>query len=211
MLQRVGKAHVLADQRGDLLGVVVGHAQAAADVLRHGDADFHVIVEADAVRRHAKRRRLADIVQQRAPAERRRRVGRQHFQQQQRVHPDVALGMELRRLLDALHLLDFRQDFVQQAGFVQQLEGAARVAFGEHLGELVADAFAADLRDLRRQLLDGAHGVRVDLVAEAGGEAHRAQHAQLVFREALLRRADGADNAGGAGRRGRRRSRAPGW
>ena len=41
------------------------------------------------------------------------------------MNPDVALGMKLRRLLDAFHTRDFRQDFRQQPGFVEELEAAA--------------------------------------------------------------------------------------
>ena len=104
--------------------------------------------------------------------------------------------MKLGRLLDAVHAVHLGQHLVQQSGAVEQLEGAARVAFGEHLGQLVADALAAHLLNARRQALDGGEGFRLDGVAEARGEAHRAQHAQLVLGEAALRIADGADDAG---------------
>ena len=55
---------------------------------------------------------------------------RQFFEQQQRVHEDVAFGMKLRRLLDSLHGGDFGQDFGQEAGRIQQLKRAAGAAFG---------------------------------------------------------------------------------
>ena len=87
-------------------------------------------------------RRLADVVQQRAQGQRRR--GRsQPLEHQQRVDPDVAFGMELGRLLDALHGGDLGQDVGQQAGLVQQFEAAARAAFGQDADQFVADALGA--------------------------------------------------------------------
>ena len=65
------------------------------------------------------------------------------------MNEDIALGMKLRRLLHAFHARDLRQHLAQQAGFVQQLEGPPRMAFGQHLGELIADALARYLVDLR--------------------------------------------------------------
>ena len=129
------------------LGFVVGEAETAADVRGHGDPHLHMAVKADAVGSFAKGGRLADIVQKRAPSEGRRAAGLQFFEKQEGMDPDVALGMELRRLLDALHPCDFRQNLDEEAGFVEQFEGAAGVAFGEHPGELVANAFAADRMD----------------------------------------------------------------
>jgi hypothetical protein len=70
------------------------------------------------------RGRLADIVQQRA--QRQRGVGwSQFFEQQQGVRPDVALGMEFGRLLDALHGGHFGQKHGQQAAFVEQFEAVS--------------------------------------------------------------------------------------
>ena len=66
----VGKPHVIVDQRQNLIGLVVGEAQAAADFGGHLYADFHVAIEADAVGRDAEGRRLAYIVQQRSPGQR---------------------------------------------------------------------------------------------------------------------------------------------
>ena len=62
-----------------------------------------MIVEANTVRSDTKRRRLAHIVQQRAPGKgRRTRVGHM-VEQQQRVHEHIALWMELRGLLHSFH------------------------------------------------------------------------------------------------------------
>ena len=70
------EAHVVGHQRLNLLGVVVGEVQAPANLVRHRHPDFDVSVEPNAVRRHAKRRRLAHIVQQRSPRQRARAVRR---------------------------------------------------------------------------------------------------------------------------------------
>ncbi len=104
--------------------------------------------------------------------------------------------MKLRRLLDALHARDLGEDFGEEAGFVQQFEGPAGMALGEHFGQLVADALAADGVDFRGEAAHGGGCGGFDLEAEAGGEAHGAQHAQMVLFKALLGLADGADDAG---------------
>ena len=111
------------------------------------------------------------------------------------MDPDVAFRMELRRLLHALHLLDFRQDLDEQAGFIQQFKGAARVAFRKHFEDLIADAFAADLVDLRCEFTNRGKGIGLDLVAETRSKANGAKHAEFVFRKAEFRSADGADDA----------------
>ena len=80
---------------------------------------------------------------------------------------------------------------------VEQLEGAAGVAFGEHAGELVADALLRNLQDAGGLRLHGFEGAGVESEAEARGETDAAQHAQLVFSEAERRVADGADQPGG--------------
>ena len=122
-----------------------------------GHAHLHVPVEADAIG-HAKCRRLAHVVQQRAPGQGERAARLQLLQQQQRVHPHVAFGMELRRLFDALHAHDFGQHLDQQIGLVEQFKGPSRAALGQHLGQLVAHPLAADGVDARGQAADGGVG-----------------------------------------------------
>ena len=102
--------------------------------------------------------------------------------------------MKFRRLFYTVQAIDLRQDLFQQAGAVQQFEGAACAAFGEHPRELVADALAADLVNLTGKGVDRGSGPLFDREIEAGGKAHGAQHAELVLFEALLRIADGADD-----------------
>ncbi len=111
------------------------------------------------------------------------------------MNPHVALGVKLRRLLHAVHAIDLGQHMHQQARLVEQLESSARMAFRKHLRQFVANALAANLIDLWRQFLNRGEGTWLNDVPEARGEAHRAQHAQLVFAEAQLRLADGSHHA----------------
>lgn len=106
-----GEAHVIVDEGEDLVGFVVGEAEAAADFGGDFDADFNVAVEADAIGGALEGGGLADVVQQRAPGERGGAVGGEFFEEQEGVHPDVALGVVLRGLLDAVEAVDFGEDF----------------------------------------------------------------------------------------------------
>ncbi len=161
-------------------------------------------VESDAIG-HAKRARLADIVQQNAQRQR-RRWRSQAFQHDQRVRPDVALGMKLRRLRHAFHRGHFRQDVGQQSGSVQQFEPAPRAAFGQDANQFVANPFGRNAQNLGVQLLDGGQGSGFDFETEARRETHGAEHPQMVFFKALLRIADGADRCRRGDRPGRRRN-----
>ncbi len=100
------------------------------------------------------------------------------------------------RLCDAFHLFDLGQDFVQQPGGIEQEKSFAGMAFGEHAGEFVTHALARDLMDLCSKFADSGEGSGLDGVAEAGREAHGAQHAEFVFGEATNGIADGANDAG---------------
>ena len=183
-LRDVLEAQVVGDQRGDLRGILIRESEPPANLLRHARADLDVLVEPDAAVGPGGRReggRLADVVQQDAPGQSWRAAGGKAFEHHERVNPDVSFGMKLRRLLDALHPRDFGQKLGQQPRFVEQLEAAARGAFGEQLGEFVAQALGGNLVDFRRELDDRAEGARFDRVAEPRGEAHGAHHAQLVF------------------------------
>jgi hypothetical protein len=104
--------------------------------------------------------------------------------------------MELRRLLDALHPSDFGKHFSEEAGFIQKFKGSARMAFNEHFGQLVAHSLAADGSGFGSQAAHGGSRCGVQLEAEAGSEAHGAQHAQMVFFKAQFGLADGANDAG---------------
>lgn len=102
----VAESHVVLDQGEDLRGLFVREAQPVEDGSGDLFSSFNVAVEADAVAGlcgigRRKRRGLADIVQQHAPGERHRGSGLQMLEQHQRMHPHIAFGMVLRRLLYA--------------------------------------------------------------------------------------------------------------
>ena len=121
------------------------------------------------------------------------RAWRELREQKQGVDKDVAFGVELRGLLDAFHVGDLGQDLDEKIGFIQKFECAAGLALGQHFGELVADALAADGVNARGELANGGERVGFDGVAEARGEADGAQQTKLIFVEAAVGIADGAD------------------
>jgi hypothetical protein len=85
---------------------------------------------------------------------------------------------------------------LEKIGFVEQFEGLAGAAFGEHAGEFITDSFAADGFDPGRK---GAHrrlGCRVYCEVETRGEADGAQETETIFIEAALRGSNGANHAG---------------
>ena len=84
------------------------------------------------------------------PGQGHRRTRRKPVEQHQRVHPDIAFGVVLRRLRHPFHLDHFRQHLGQQPGRIQHFEGATRVALGEHAGQFVAHPLVAHLVDGRR-------------------------------------------------------------
>ena len=74
-LSDVFKTQVIGDEGDDLRRVVVGEAQAAADLFCHFGADLDVAIETDAAvwaRRRSESGRLADVMKQDAPGERER-------------------------------------------------------------------------------------------------------------------------------------------
>ena len=188
-LVHVAEAHVVLDERNDLRGLFEREAQPPQNLFGDANADLDVAVEANPVRRAAKGRGLANIVQQRTPGECRRRVGRELFEQQQGVNPDIALGVKLRGLLDAVHLRDLRQHLLQQPSRIKELKGAAGVAFGEHAGKFVADPLAADLIDLAGKRADGRRSALFNRESESRGEADgRAACAACLLRSAAADR-----------------------
>src|SRR5262249_16120733 len=98
--------------------------------------------------------------------------------------------MELGWLFDALHGLHLRQDFMQPSGLIEQRDRPPSMAFGEHLGEFLADSFAAHPMDLRREVTLRTEGFWRDLKTEARGEADCPQHPQLVLLKTTPRVAD---------------------
>ena len=62
---------------------------------------------------------FADVVQERSPGEGHGAAWFELVEKQQGVGPDVAFGVELRRLIDAFELCGFRQDLGEKAGGVE--------------------------------------------------------------------------------------------
>ena len=114
---------------------------------------------------------------------------------EQRMRPDVALGMVERRLRDAFHREQLGHDGGEQARRVQQLEAALGGALAEDEADLLADALPGDAVDVGGLAPDDVPGGGVDREVEARGEAHRAQHAELVLVEAGRGIADRAHDA----------------
>ena len=195
----VFELHVIGNEGFDLVGVVIGETEAAAEAIGHADADFDVAIEADAVSRFgggAEGWRLANVVEQDAPGKSGRNFGGKPFKHEESVDPDVALRMELRGLGNSLQGGDFGENFGEQVKFVEEFKGAASGTFGKKFGEFFADAFGRDNINFVCVFADGGEGSGFDGVAEARGETHRTEHAELIFGETAGRLADGADDSG---------------
>ena len=63
--------------------------------------------------------------------------------------------MKLRRLLDALHRLDLRQNLIKQTRGIQQLKSLPGPAFGEDFQDLVPNPFRADQANFTGQHPNG--------------------------------------------------------
>ncbi len=111
------------------------------------------------------------------------------------MSPDIAFGMKLWGLLNALEAFDFRQQVNEKAALVQQLETATRATFREDTEEFVANALDRDPPNKRGQALDRLHCFRLNRKVQTRSEAYGAQHAQVIFVEALFCISNRADNA----------------
>ena len=121
------KAHMLAHAQDNPIGLVVREPQPPQDGFRHLRADAVVFIEPNPVRGALECRRFAHVVQQHRKRQGHTRMGWQRVQHHSRVGEHVALGMELRRLLDALHGGNLRQHFGQQPAGPQKLQTASGV------------------------------------------------------------------------------------
>ena len=108
------------------------------------------------------------------------------------MREDVALGMVVGRLLDALHRGDLRQHVDEQAGLVEQLEAAPRGAFGEDAHDLVADALPGDA-----EVIAGACARMAAKVAGSMAKSKRAakRTARSMRRRSSAKRAAGSPMA----------------
>jgi hypothetical protein len=87
--------------------------------------------------------------------------------------------MKLRWLFDALHGGNLGQEFVQQSGFIKELETAARAGLREDAEELVATLLAETeaMRWWRRRMASSVSG---SIEKPRRGEADGAEHAEMV-------------------------------
>src|SRR5271168_3686144 len=100
------------------------------------------------------------------------------------MHPNIALGMKLRRLFHAEHLGDLRQYLAKQPGCIEQLKGSPRAAFCKHPRQLVPHPLAADLIDLPRKRANRLRSALLTRKPKPRRKPNRPQHPQLVFFEA---------------------------
>ena len=149
----------------------VGVFQTVKDFGGHAGSYAFVAVEADAVG-FRERWGLADVVEQDAPGLRDRRLV-EALHHHQCVGPDVAFGVEVRGLADALECFYFGEDLFEEVELVEEFEASAGMGFGEDTGDFVADAFGGDGLDLGAVGADGVGGGGFDFEFEAGGETDR--------------------------------------
>ena len=142
---------------------------------------------ADTVRSEGEARRLADIVQQRRPAQHRLRRDVRH--DCGRVLPDVPVVVRV-VLLEAEHRPQLRDGDGRHIGKFPQHR--AHVLPAEQLRQLAAHALRREILQQRSIAVDGRRRLRRDLKAEHGRKAQRAQNAQSVLLKAAVRLAHAA-------------------
>ena len=103
--------------------------------------------------------------------------------------------MEFRRLPDALHGRHLGQQVGQHAARIQQLEAAARAALGEDARQLFTNPLGRNFQDQRMVARHGFERGGFDLEPQPRGETDGAQQPQMIFLEARVGVADGADHA----------------
>ena len=195
-LLHVLEDHVVCDglDRGVDLGA--GEAQAKHHALGHSGAEAVVAVEADAaVEVGGESAGLADVVEEHGEHERARDLRGQEIEHDAGVLEDIALGVELRRLLAAFERLDLGQDCAEQPAFIEQIEAAHAPRGEQDFHQLFADALGADLADVPRVFTHRPPSRSVEIEAERGREAHGAHHPQAVFADAVGGVTDGAEHA----------------
>jgi len=193
-LVHVLELHVMLDQFVDGLDRLVVVAQVREDAVAHLRPDRFVAAVADAsVRIDAGRGPLAHVVHEHA--EREFQVGLLDLRQHEPdMLVDVAFGMELRRLLDAVHGRDIGQHLSEQTAAVEQVEPDLRLVGRQDQVQLVADALGADRADRFRRRADRFPGRRFDPEVEPRGEADGAQEPKAILGEAFGRAADRAQH-----------------
>ena len=212
LVDEEAEAQVVEGERPEVIGQSPAGPQARAERGDHLGADVVVADECHVAVALALRPRLADVVQERAEAERGATaevVGKRLLEQladlvctlageaveagldregllEHRDRVAVDVEMVVRALFDAAGCLELRQDGGGQVEVVEQLDPAQRVGAGEQPAELGQLALP---RRVRRPtgFGPGQHPRRrVDLEPELGRDPGRAQQPQRVGREAAL-------------------------
>ncbi len=192
------EVHVIGDGGGGGFDDVVGVFEAAKDGVGHFGAEFVVAIEADAagVGVGGLGGGFGDVVKEDGEDEGEGGVWRELGEHEAGVDKDIAFGVELRGLLAALEVEDFRKDLGHEAGMNEEVEAGLTMRGKPDAVEFVADAFGADFGNQGSGLLEGGPGGGFDGEAEGGGEADGAEEAEVVFLEAGGGFADGADELG---------------
>ena len=185
--------------------LVQRHLQLLEDLRDHPGADDLVPMEGPALaRRIALGGGLADVVQERGPAEPDIRLPFLAFRHVVKHLQGMGEVLLVALSLDGFHALELhqlREELLQQAGFVHQAEGHRRLPGDKHLVHLLHDALGGE--DLH-PVLHRPHrlqrfrddGERVFGGGELRGEADGAKHAQRVVAVGLFGLERGADDAG---------------
>jgi hypothetical protein len=137
--------------------------------------------------------RLPDVVQQCPPGKTRIGARWQALEHPQGVFPDIPLGVENRRLADALEGRHLREGLGDQAALGEEFHAAARPAAHQDPTDFIPDPLGADPPDGGYLTPDGREGCLFDHEVERSRKADRPEHPQVIFSEALLRIADRPD------------------
>ncbi len=140
--------------------------------------------------------RLGDIVQQDSERDRLAAIRGQHRDANPRMRIHVALGMKIFRLLTSAHPDDLGQNDLHQPAVHHQIHRARGGALGHHHDDFFADPFSRDIDNRGRGALHRSPGRRLDREIEPRRKTRRAQDAQMVLLEAVVRIANRADDSG---------------
>src|SRR6185312_6618259 len=99
------------------------------------------------------------------------------------------------RLRNSFHRGGFGKNIEEKAGCIQQFKSAPGAAFGQNARDLVSNALSRNAFDIGVKIADGVECGGIDFEAEAGGEAHGAQHAKVVLAKSFKWIADRPDDA----------------
>ena len=91
--------------------------------------------------------------------------------------------------------MNFREDFLQQAGLLHEVKAKPTAWMLQDLHHFLANAFGRDNLNVRRECLDGACGLRLDLKPKPGGKAYGPQEPEFVFFKAFEGVSNGPNNA----------------